>query len=80
MVPLLYILYTSGISTLLTAHALLSQSYGDDVPAYLHILTFDVVAATRIMKQAMAPIACCMTRVAAATIASVLEVVKPLVA
>lgn len=33
--PLLYFLHTLGISTLLTSHALLIQSYADDVLVYI---------------------------------------------
>ena len=36
LAPLLYLLYTSDIGTLLSSYGVLSQLYADNTPAYLH--------------------------------------------
>jgi hypothetical protein len=47
--PILYIIYTSGLATLLTAHAVSGQQYADDVQAYAHCLPSNAIEAVRIM-------------------------------
>src|SRR6218665_2420008 len=47
--PLLYIIYTSELGSLLTDCALLGQLYADDVQAYLRCLASDAMAAVQAM-------------------------------
>ena len=51
--PLLYILYTADLGPLLAANAVLSQSYADDVQAYLHCLASDAAPTVRAMSRAL---------------------------
>ena len=51
--PLLYIVYTSEIGTLLTASAVLGQLYADDVQAYTHCFASGAISAIRVMSQAL---------------------------
>src|SRR5688572_27536965 len=51
--PLLYIIYTSEIGSLLTASAVLGHLYADDVQAYLHCLATNTTSAVRTMSQAL---------------------------
>ena len=47
--PLLYLIYTSDLASLLAFYAALAQLYADDVQAYLHCSASDSAAATRAM-------------------------------
>lgn len=51
--PLLYLLYTADISSLLSLQGLLHQLYADDVQAYIHCHASDAVASVRLMCQAI---------------------------
>ena len=51
--PLLYIIYTSEIGSLLTASAVLGHLYADDVQAYLHCLATNATDAVRAMSLAL---------------------------
>ena len=51
--PLLYILYTAGISSLLSTCGLLHQLYADDVQAYVHCLAADVMSSVSLMSHAI---------------------------
>src|SRR6218665_3456012 len=47
--PLLYIIYTSELGSLLIVHDVLGQLYADDILAYLHCLASNAMAAVRAM-------------------------------
>ena len=47
------IIYTADLGPLLAVLAVLSQSYADDVQAYVHCLASDAAAAVRAMGRAM---------------------------
>ena len=51
--PLLYIIYTADLGPLLAAGAILSQSYADDLQAYVHCLASAAAAAVREISRAM---------------------------
>src|SRR5688572_31616197 len=51
--PLLFIIYTSDLASLLASHAMLAQLYADDVQAYQHCLASDAVVTVRAMSLAM---------------------------
>ena len=53
MAPLLFIVYTSDLASLLASHALLAQLYADDVQAYQHCHASDAAATARAMSIAM---------------------------
>src|SRR5678815_6174745 len=52
--PILYILYTSGLASLLATHAVLGQLYADDVQAYKHCLSSNAISAVRDMSGTLA--------------------------
>src|SRR6218665_1017873 len=47
--PLLYLIYTSDLATLLASYSALAQLYADDVQAYLHCSASDAIATTQVM-------------------------------
>ena len=51
--PLLYILYTSDVSSLLLSCGLLHQLYADDIQAYVHCRAVDAVASVGLMCRAI---------------------------
>ena len=51
--PLLYIIYTADLGSLLAASSVLSQSYADDLQAYLHCLAPAAISTVRVMSRAM---------------------------
>ena len=51
--PLLYIIYTSGLASLLAEHAVLGQLYADDIQAYLHCLSSNATSAVRAMSRTL---------------------------
>ena len=51
--PLLFIIYTSDLASLLASHAMLAQLYADDVQAYRHCPASDAVVTVRAMSLAM---------------------------
>jgi hypothetical protein len=51
--PLLYIIYTADLGSLLAAAAVLSQSYADDLQAYIHCLAAQADAVVGTMSRAM---------------------------
>src|SRR5688572_11687420 len=51
--PLLYILYTADISSLLRSSGLLHQLYADDIQAYVHCRAADAVASVGLMCRAI---------------------------
>ena len=51
--PLLFIIYTSDLASLLASHAMLAQLYADDVQAYQHCLASDALVTVRAMSLAM---------------------------
>src|SRR5688572_32807931 len=51
--PLLYIIYTADLDPLLAALSVLSQSYADDLQAYLHCPVSAAITAVRSMNRAM---------------------------
>jgi hypothetical protein len=51
--PLLYILYTADIVTVLASSGVLSQLYADDIQAYLHCPPSNALSAVATMQQAM---------------------------
>src|SRR6218665_829223 len=57
LAPLLYLLYTSDIGTLLSSYGVLSQLYADDTQAYLHCPSTSAIGAARTMHQAMGALA-----------------------
>src|SRR6218665_2200298 len=57
LAPLLYLLYTSDIGTLLSSYGVLSQLYTVDTQAYLHCPSTAVMGAARIMHRAMGALA-----------------------
>ncbi|PGH37209.1 MAG: hypothetical protein CRN43_22520, partial [Candidatus Nephrothrix sp. EaCA] len=57
LAPLLYLLYTSDIGTLLSSYGVLSQLYADDTQAYLHCPSTSAMGAARTMHQAMGALA-----------------------
>src|SRR6218665_3442950 len=57
LAPLLYLLYTSDIGTLLSSYGVLSQLYADDTQAYFHCPSTAAMGAARTMHQAMGALA-----------------------
>src|SRR6218665_3921020 len=57
LAPLLYLLYTSDIGTLLSSYRVLSQLYADDTQAYFHCPSTSAMGAARTMHQAMGALA-----------------------
>src|SRR6218665_1225911 len=53
LAPLLFIIYTSDLASLLASHALLAQLYADDVQAYQHCRTSDAAPTAQAMSIAM---------------------------
>ena len=51
--PLLYLIYTSDLASLLASYSALAQLYADDVQAYLHCSASDAIATTRAMSSIM---------------------------
>ena len=51
--PLLYLVYTSDLTSLLASYAALAQLYADDVQAYLHCSASDAILTTRVMSSIM---------------------------
>src|ERR1043165_8729640 len=51
--PLLFIIYTSDLASLLASHAMLAQLYAVDVQAYRHCPASDAVITVRAMSLAM---------------------------
>ena len=51
--PLLYILYTAGVSSLLSTCGLLHQLYADDVQAYVHCHAADAISSVSLMSHAI---------------------------
>src|SRR6218665_3671953 len=47
--PLLYLIYTSDLATLLASYSALAQLYADDIQAYLHCSASDAIATTQVM-------------------------------
>src|SRR6218665_200969 len=47
--PLLYLIYTSDLATLLASNSALAQLYADDIQAYLHCSASDAIATTQVM-------------------------------
>src|SRR6218665_1203195 len=47
--PLLYLIYTSDLATLLASYSALAQLYADDIQAYLHCSASDASATTQVM-------------------------------
>ena len=50
---LLYIIYTSGIASLLASHAMLAQLYADDVHDYQHCLASDALVTVSAISRTM---------------------------
>src|SRR6218665_2204237 len=51
--PLLYIIYTSDLATLLASYSALAQLYADNVQAYLHCSPSDAIATALVMSSIM---------------------------
>ena len=51
--PLLYLIYTSDLASLLASYSALAQLYADDIQAYLHSSASDAIATTRAMSSIM---------------------------
>ena len=51
--PILYIIYTSDLASLLTTHAVLGQLYADDVQAYKHCLSSSAISVVRDMSETL---------------------------
>ena len=51
--PLLYLIYTSDLATLLASYSALAQLVADDVQAYLHCSASDAIATTQVMTYIM---------------------------